>query len=118
MTLREQIKKDLALKNKELSRSRIGQVLQCANFINCIMMKQTLTKLKGDNVTLDDYIETFSNIHPATMMTEVNFHAFISWALDQDKDTYNSEDDYDSYNYLFVGYWVSAFNDWIEKGQP
>lgn len=117
MTLRESIKKDLTLKDKELSRSRIGQVLQCVSFIHCLMMKQTLTKFKGDNITLDDYLQTFTGFNPIVVMTEVNFHAFVDWTLNQNKDAYCSEDD-ESFSSLFPGYWIRAFNDWVEKGQP
>ncbi len=119
MTLRESIKKDLTLKDKELSRSRIGQVLQCASFIHCLMMKQTLTRLKGDNITLDDYLQTFTNFHPITVMTDVNFAAFVDFILNQNKDAYCSDDDDDeSYSPMFPGYWVRTFNDWVEKGCP
>ena len=118
MTIREQITSDINNKDRELSQFRLGQLMQIISYLRADAIGQTLKKIQGDDVSIDDYLATNMALNPTVIMAHIEVDTFTCWLLEQDIDTYKHESEDGISNYLCYDFWVRAFADWDTKGRP
>lgn len=118
MTVREQIISDINNEDRGLSQYRLGLLMQIISYLRADAIGQTLKKIQGDDVSIDDYLATNMALNPTVIMAHIELDTFVCWLLEQDVDTYKHENEDGISNYLFYDYWIRAFADWDTKGRP